>query len=111
MATNGSNKPDNGDKDPWRQPSEAGPPDLLHVLKNFFNKIPKKTTHSQQPKNSPTVNRSHSSGILLAGLLIMIALWFVSGLFLVEPPQEAVILRFGKYIKTVGPGPHWIPRF
>ena len=28
-----------------------------------------------------------------------------------NPAEQAAILRFGKYIKTVGAGPHWIPPF
>jgi membrane protease subunit HflK len=34
----------------------------------------------------------------------------LSGIFIVDPAEQAVILRFGKYVETVGPGPHWIPR-
>jgi len=34
----------------------------------------------------------------------------LSGIFIVDPAEQAVIMRFGKYVETVGPGPHWIPR-
>lgn len=44
-------------------------------------------------------------------LLIAFILWALSGIFIVDPAEQAVILRFGKYAETVGPGPHWIPRF
>ncbi len=37
----------------------------------------------------------------------LIILWLLSGIFIVEPDEEGVILRFGKYVRTVGPGPHY----
>ena len=42
-------------------------------------------------------------------MLIVVLIWAVAGIFLVSPAEQTVILRFGKYIRTVGPGPHWIP--
>ncbi len=42
--------------------------------------------------------------ILLGGLLMM---WLLSGIFIVNPDEEGVVLRFGKYVRSVGPGPHY----
>lgn len=38
--------------------------------------------------------------------LVLLALWGLSGFFIVAPEEEGVILRFGEYNRTVGPGPH-----
>lgn len=43
-------------------------------------------------------------------LVIAFILWVLSGIFIVGPGEEAVILRFGKYSETLQPGPHWVPR-
>lgn len=43
------------------------------------------------------------SSILFIGLLIFLA----TGIYQVGPDEEAVLLRFGKYSKTTGPGMHW----
>ena len=43
-------------------------------------------------------------------LIVIIALWFLSGIFVVPPTDQAVLLRLGKYTETVGPGIHWIPQ-
>ena len=40
-------------------------------------------------------------------LLAALVLWAASGIFIVSPDEEGVILRFGKYNRTVGPGPHF----
>ena len=41
---------------------------------------------------------------LLAGL---VGVWLLSGIYIVNPDEEGVVLRFGKYTRTVGPGPHY----
>ena len=42
---------------------------------------------------------------------VLVLLWLISGIFIVQPAERAVILTFGKYTKTLGPGIHWLPRF
>lgn len=101
----GWNGPDKG-KDPWSGKNQ--PPDLDEALKRFQEKLKKtfrRSSNSEQPLN----NKTNSFWIALI-LLLMGVLWAVSGIFIVDPAEQAVILRFGKYIETVGPGPHWIPR-
>ncbi|MDR1855665.1 MAG: FtsH protease activity modulator HflK [Desulfovibrio sp.] len=38
---------------------------------------------------------------------IGIILWLLTGIFIVNPDEEGVVLRFGKYDRTEGPGPHY----
>ncbi|MBQ3892559.1 MAG: FtsH protease activity modulator HflK [Mailhella sp.] len=40
---------------------------------------------------------------LLLGALIV---WCLSGIYIVQPDESGVILRFGRYVRTVAPGPH-----
>ncbi len=40
-------------------------------------------------------------------IVIFIFAWAASGFYIVAPQQVGVVKRFGKYIYTVGPGPHW----
>ncbi len=42
---------------------------------------------------------------LLVGAVAVV--WLLSGIFIVNPDEEGVVLRFGKYVRTVGPGPHY----
>ncbi len=99
------------DNDPWRGKS---PPDLDEALKRFHAKLKKAMSgRNGQPvsseKKSLSSNNSGRFGALFGGVAFL--LWFLSGIFIVDPAEQAVILRFGKYVETVGPGPHWIPRF
>ncbi|MFV0423929.1 FtsH protease activity modulator HflK [Oleidesulfovibrio sp.] len=42
--------------------------------------------------------------LIIAVLAIM---WLSSGIFIVEPDEVGVVLRFGEYNRTVQPGPHY----
>lgn len=104
----GWNEPEKG-KDPWKGKNQ--PPDLDEALKRIqeqFKKIFLKRT--SKPGSTPSGNAG--AGFLASMFIaVVFVLWFLSGIFIVDPAEQAVILRFGKYIETVGPGPHWIPRF
>jgi membrane protease subunit HflK len=103
----GWNEPDKG-KDPWSGKNQ--PPDLDEALKRFQEKL-KKTLFggSNQSEKGSTQGRNGGLLALMVGLVVFI-LWALAGIFIVDPAEQAVILRFGKYVETVGPGPHWIPR-
>ena len=103
----GWNEPEKG-KDPWKGKNQ--PPDLDEAFKRIHEKLKKVFGGAAgQPGNKSS---NSSNGGLLAGMVILIAflLWVLSGIFIVDPAEQAAVLRFGKYVETVGPGPHWIPR-
>ncbi len=105
------NKP--GDKDnnnPWgRKSGEQGPPDLDQIFRQFNKKI--KQLFSGKTSPSFTTNGSGQAFQLLGGvaLLVILGLYIISGIYFVDPPERAVVTRFGKYVRTEGPGPHWLP--
>lgn len=111
----GWNESGNG-KDPWKDKSQQ-PPDLDEALKQlkakllkFFNQSKRSSFNGLPPKISPT-SSPKGEKIFASGLVAVIfLLWAISGIFIVDPAEQAVVLRFGKYIKTVEAGPHWIPR-
>ena len=37
----------------------------------------------------------------------IVVLWLLSGIYIVNPDEQGVVLRFGKYDRTEGPGPHY----
>ncbi|RUQ90771.1 FtsH protease activity modulator HflK [Legionella septentrionalis] len=103
----GWNEPDK-DKDPWSGKNQQ-PPDLDEALKRLQEKL-KKTIFGNRPDGNKPVTSASGGFLVLITALIAVVLWALSGIFIVDPAEQAVILRFGKYIETVGPGPHWIPR-
>ncbi|MCA0402274.1 MAG: FtsH protease activity modulator HflK [Proteobacteria bacterium] len=107
----GWNEPDKG-KDPWSGKNQ--PPDLDEALKRLQEKLKKMFSggNESSDNNDETPNTSKGGGsfLALAVVFFVAILWALSGIFIIDEGEQAVILRFGKYVETVGPGPHWIPR-
>ena len=82
------NKPPN--KSPWGNGPQ--PPDIDEILNNLQNKfkigLPKK-------------------GGLAFIIVLAVALWFATGIFIIDPEEQGVIKRFGAITDVVGPGPHY----
>jgi len=104
------NNNDNRGQDPWGNRGD-GPPDLDEALKNFQRKL--NGIFGGGQGGSVNVPGSSGSGFLGTGLILIIGLiiWGLSGFFVIEPAEEAVITRFGQYSRTEGNGLMWIPRF
>lgn len=110
---------------PWSEPSRKnkqnrdssnkssgsnGPPDLEEMIKRFLQKLNLFFQSSQRSTSGGSGTIKHFKNYQLI-LSFVLALWFLLGIFIVDPAEEAVILLFGKYQTTLGSGPHWIPRF
>lgn len=112
MAWNEPGSSNNNDKDPWTgKPKRSSPPDLEQALRNMRKKLGQMfgNNPSQPPgsNENPPININKVGIGLILGILI--GLWVLWGIFIVDPAEQGVITRFGKYVGTVGPGPHWIP--
>ena len=97
------------DQDPWggrRGGGRQGPPDLdeaFRKLQDSLNGIfgkPKRGSGSGGGGNG----RGGSLGLFGIGLAILAVLWLYNAIYVVDEQEQAVILRFGQYHDTVGPG-------
>ncbi len=97
---------------PWGGNKDQGPPALDKILNDFIKKLRGMMSGKNNNRSSwqPTPNQNIG---FLAGIIggVILILWFLSGLFIVNPAEEAVILRLGKYSDVVQPGLHWFARF
>ncbi len=97
------NEPGGSGKDPWGGPGrDQGPPDLDEAIKKL------------QQRLSGVFGGGSSGGGSAAGgkaagvaVLILLAVWALSGIYIVEPAERGVVTRFGAYVETTMPGPHW----
>jgi len=107
------NKPDQNDRpsNPWGNgKNNQSPPDLDKIISDFFRKIWASLSNKKSGPDSTFSKKSFASVLaFLLGTILII--WFILGFFIVNPAEEAVILRFGKYTETLKPGLHWIARF
>lgn len=101
----------NNKKDPWSGKNQ-GPPDLDEAFKKLQQKFAR-ALGGKGSKNASGGSGSNAGLGIMVSVIVGIALifWALSGIFIVGAAEQAAVLRFGKYIETVGPGPHWVPRF
>lgn len=106
----------NGSKDPWGdRGSKQGPPDLDEVLKKLQAWLGRTFAGGKPSGGKPAVPGGGFSlpggrGLLLIVLVLLIG-WGLWGIYIVDPPEQGVVLRFGKYNRTTEPGPHWLAKF
>ena len=69
------------------------PPDIEEIIKKIQNTI-----------NRFTGGGKGGAKPILFGLIILVVLWTLSGLYRVLPDEQGVVLRFGKFVNTTQPG-------
>ena len=108
------NKNDNKNQDPWGGKNNQSPPDLDKILADFVKKLRGVLTLKKGGFNTnwkfSSGNKDHHYGFAIT-MAVIAVVWMLSGFFIVNPAEEAVILRFGKYSDVLQPGLHWMARF
>ncbi len=103
----------NGGRDPWgNRGGQQGPPDLDEVLKKLQTRLGR--LFGGRGGGAPGGGfRLPSTGLAGMGIIaaVLAGAWALAGFFIVDPAEEAVVLRFGEYRTTAGPGLHWAPYF
>jgi membrane protease subunit HflK len=94
-----------GGQNPWSRPTGGGgggggggptPPDLEDMLRKGQDRF---------KKLMPGGVGGGRGLFLVIGALLLV--WLATGFFRVDPEQRGVVLRFGEYVRTVGPGLHY----
>ena len=107
------NEPGGGPKDPWSgKGGEQGPPDLDEVVRKLQERLGGLFGGSQPPGGEgPSGGRSGGGQLstkvigIIIGVLVVI--WLATGIYIVEPAERGVVMRFGRYVDSTEPGPHW----
>jgi membrane protease subunit HflK len=86
------NEPGNGQRDPWNKNRQSGKPSLDNLLKELKGRLGK---------------LGRGPGSILIGLLVLLLIGLVlSSYTIINARQAGVVLRFGEYSRTLGPGFH-----
>jgi HflK protein len=88
-------------KDPWGRNSKENPPDLIEFFQKLFGKKP--------GQNGSGGGSKMNWFVTVPSVLAVV--WGLSGFFVVQAQDKAVITRFKAYRETLDPGLHWIPTF
>jgi membrane protease subunit HflK len=81
---------------PQRPSGRPNPPDLEKVFNEFKSSLGGKVPGSGAPKR-----------MIILGLIVLLGIWAATGFYRVNPQQQGVVLRFGEWIRTTGPGLHY----
>jgi len=87
---------------PWGSPPGGGngsgrgptPPNIDELIRDIQEKIKKFLPGGVSTGNKP----------IFFGLIVLIIIWTLTGLYRVLPDEQGVVLRFGKYVTTTQPG-------
>src|SRR5450432_3981078 len=100
------NEPGGEKRNPWNRPQQSQN-DLDDVLRNFQRRLSALFGRGGGPGGGGGQS-SPGYGKGLGSVLVLIAaVWIGSGLYRVDQQERAVVLRFGKYLQTTGPGYNW----
>ncbi|MCL7461128.1 FtsH protease activity modulator HflK [Pseudomonas sp. NW5] len=97
------------DNDPWGGRrgggDRQGPPDLDEALRKLQDNLNGLFGGRKRRSGDGGSPRSGGGlGLLAVAFAALASLWLYSAVYVVDEQEQAVILRFGKYHETVGPG-------
>jgi modulator of FtsH protease HflK len=99
------NEPGGEKRNPWNRPQQSQN-DLDDVLRNLQRRLAALFGRGRGGGGGGQTSPSFARG--LGTVLVLIgAVWISSGMYRVDAQERAVVLRFGSYAGTVGPGYNW----
>ena len=110
MAWNEPGGGDRGDKDPWGNRDNDGPPDLDEAFRKLRENL--SGVFGGGSRSNPSGGGSRPVNMTMIGLilLVLVAIYGVMGVYTVDQQERGVVLRFGEKIdEVVLPGLHWNP--
>jgi membrane protease subunit HflK len=96
----------NGDNDPWKNKGgNQGPPDLDEVVRRMQQKL----SSFFGGKDTSGANKTGPEGrggpfVLIGILLLGLLSWEM--VYRIDPAERGVVMRFGKFVSVLQPGPH-----
>ncbi len=100
----GWNEPGGGNRDPWSGSGrDQRPPDLGALVNKAREQLRRLIGGRQRPGGAKGAGAIGAAAI--AGILV--AVWLLSGLYVIDEGRRGVVLTLGRHTATVGPGVHW----
>jgi len=94
-------------QNPWGNNNQT-PPELDEVIKDFKNKFNSAFGGNSSSNSSGSTNAGKSAkGGAKYLIILAILVWLLSGIYIVDPAERGVVLRFGAFQEITTQGPHW----
>ncbi len=95
-------------QDPWggrKGGDRKGPPDLDEAFRKLQDSLNGLFGGGKKGGGDDgAAGKGGGFGLLFIGLALLAVVWLYSAIYVVDEQEQAVVLRFGKYYETVGPG-------
>ncbi len=97
---------DNDNQNPWGNNNQT-PPELDQVIKDFKNKFDGMFGGKKTPTSNGTEPSMPSIGGIKYIFILALLVWLLSGIYIIDPAEKGVVLRFGAFQEETSQGPHW----
>lgn len=91
----------------WGRRGNEGPPDLDELWRRFNQRLNSLFGGRGGRGNGQGPGAGRPAGGVGVILILVVLIWAASGIYIVDASERGVVLRFGKYLETNLPGPHW----
>jgi membrane protease subunit HflK len=97
-------KNENGASMAWNDDNNQTPPELDEVIKDFKNKF--NSTFGGGSSGKSGASKAAKGSFKYIFILAFIV-WMASGIYIIDPAERGVVLRFGAFQTSTTQGPHW----
>ncbi|MDC1318466.1 FtsH protease activity modulator HflK [Candidatus Thioglobus sp.] len=97
-------KNQNGASMAWNDNNNQTPPELDEVIKDFKNKF--NSTFGGKSSGSSSAGKAAKGSFKYIFILAFIV-WMATGIYIIDPAERGVVLRFGAFQTSTTQGPHW----
>ena len=97
----------NNDQDPWggrRGGDRKGPPDLDEAFRKLQDSLNGMFGGKKSSGGGNAGRKGGGFGLIAIVVAVIAVIWLYSAIYVVDEQEQAVVLRFGEYHETVGPG-------
>jgi len=97
-------KNENGASMAWNDINNQTPPELDEVIKDFKNKF--NSTFGGKSSGNSGASKAAKGSFKYIFILAFIV-WMATGIYIIDPAERGVVLRFGAFQTSTTQGPHW----
>lgn len=110
MAWNEPGGGNQGDKDPWGNRNDDGPPDLDEAFKKLQQNLSQMFGGGSRSGGGGGSSSPLNMNLVALGGVVVLLVYLAMGVYTVDQQERGVVLRFGKALEEVVlPGLHWNP--